>query len=55
MPTSQLLVCYCVNLKIEGRFIFLQQVVGQQLAPKGFTRLGQLNVASTWELLEQKN
>ncbi len=55
MPTFQLLVCYCVNLKIEGRFIFMPRVVGQQFASKGFTRLGQLTVASTWELLEQKN
>jgi hypothetical protein len=33
MPTSQLLVCCCVILKMEGRFTFLPpQVVGQQFA-----------------------
>jgi hypothetical protein len=42
-------------LKIESHFTFLPQVIGQQLASKGFTRLGQLIVASTWELLEQEN
>jgi hypothetical protein len=55
MPTSQLLLCYCVNLKIEGHLTFLPpRVVGQQLTSKGFTRLVQLIVVSTWELLEQK-
>jgi len=52
MPTSQLLVCCYVILKTKGRFTFLPpQVVGQQLASNGFTRLWQL-IACTWELLE---
>jgi hypothetical protein len=55
MLTSQLLMC-CVNLKIEGCFTFLPpQVIGQQLALEGLTRLGQLILVGTWELLEQKD
>jgi hypothetical protein len=39
----------------EGRLTFLPpQVIGQQLASKGLTRLGQLIVACTWEWLEQE-
>jgi hypothetical protein len=48
MPTSQLLVCYCAILKMKGRFTFLPpQIVGQQLASNGLTRLWQLTI-STW-------
>jgi hypothetical protein len=56
MLASQLLVYFCVDLKIESRLTFLPpQVVGQQLASKSFTRLKQLTIASTWELLEQED
>ncbi len=54
MLASQLLVCCCINLKIESHLTFLQpQVVGQQLALEGLTRLGQLTATGTWELFEQ--
>jgi hypothetical protein len=54
MPTSQLLVCYYVNLKMEGHLTFLlTQVLGQQLALDDFIRLWQLTI-NTWELLELK-
>ncbi len=47
-----MLVCCCVNLKIEGYFTFLPpQVVGQQLASDGLIRLWQL-IEGIWELNE---
>jgi hypothetical protein len=52
LPTSQLLVCCCVNLKIEGLFTFFpQQDVGQFLAFVGLITSG-LQVEGTWKLLE---
>ncbi len=51
-PTSQLLVCCGVILKMKGCLIFLPPwVVSQPLALNSFTRLWQL-ITSTWELLE---
>ncbi len=56
MLASQLLVYFCVNLRIESCLTFLPpQVVGQQLASKSFTRLKEFTIASTWELLEQED
>ncbi len=52
MPTSQLLVCYCVILKMEGGFTFLPPwIVGQQLALVGYTMLWTL-ITVTCKMLE---
>jgi len=49
-------MCCCVNLRTKGHFTFLpSQVVSQQLASKGLTRLRQLIATRTWELLEQED
>jgi hypothetical protein len=56
MLASQLLVYSCVNLRIENHLTFLPPpVVGQQLASASLTRLKQLTITSTWELLEQED
>jgi hypothetical protein len=52
MSASQLLVCCYVNLKTKCCFTTLPpQVVGQQLASNGLTRLWQL-IEGIWELIE---
>ncbi len=52
LPASQLFICNCVILNMEGLFTFLPpRVVGQQLASDNLTRLWQLT-RGTWELLE---
>jgi hypothetical protein len=56
MPASQLLMCCCIILKTKGHLTFLPpQVVGQQLASKILTKLGQLTTIGTWELLEHED
>jgi len=56
MLASQLLMCCCVILRTKGHLTFLPpQVVGQQLASKGLTRLGQFTIVGTWELLEHED
>jgi len=55
MPTSQLLVCWCIILKTKGYIAFLPPwVVGQQLASTGCTMLWTL-IVSTCEMLEINN
>jgi hypothetical protein len=55
MLASQLLVCYCVILKTEGRITFLPPwIVGQQLASGSHTMLWAL-IEATCELLKLDN
>jgi hypothetical protein len=51
MQACQLLVCYYVILKMEGRFTLPPWVVGQQLASIGHTMLRAF-IAGTYEMLE---
>jgi hypothetical protein len=48
---SQLLVCCCVKLSLEGHFTFLPpRVMGQQATSTDLTRFCQQTI-STWQLL----